>query len=122
MYSLRFSPDAARQPALAAVVRGLSDIPARLKSRRVLVPADFEKIMKLREETHHSAPYSPLRDISELFPGTYYLTGVDAMHRRVYARIPPEEKCLANLHSPLRTAAADLGATGSVSNGASSSS
>ena len=92
---------------------GLSDIPARLKSRCVMPPAEFEKVMKLREETHHSAPYTPQRDTAELFPGTYYLANVDAKHRRTYARVPPEDKTLACLRSPLRTMASE-----SVANGA----
>lgn len=34
------------------------------------------------------APYNPVGPISVLFPGTWYLTEVDSMHRRKYQRRP----------------------------------
>lgn len=67
----------------------LSDVPARLKARKVLSPPDFEAVMKLREETHHKSSYEPVSSLSDLTPGTYYLTLVDDMFRRTYARVPP---------------------------------
>ena len=59
-----------------------------LAARKTIPPADFEATMKLREETHHLAPYKPVGDPAQLFPGTYYLTGVDEKHRRSYVRVP----------------------------------
>lgn len=35
-----------------------------------------------------SAPYKPVGPTSNLFPGTWYLTEVDEMHRRKYERVP----------------------------------
>lgn len=32
-----------------------------------------------------TAPYSPVGDVSVLFPGTWYLTQVDDKHRRQYS-------------------------------------
>ena len=66
-------------------------------------PAEFEKTMKLREDTHHMAPYTPLGSLDQLWPGTYYLTAVDDKHRRLYARLDGD--ILANgtsLKSPAR--------------------
>ncbi len=66
--------------------------------------------MKLREQTHHLAPYQPVGTPAELFPGTYFLTGIDDKHRRGYERTPlvPEGgarekvKAFPALQSPLR--------------------
>ena len=33
-----------------------------------------------------SAPYTPVGDINQLFPGTWYLVKIDDMHRRQYER------------------------------------
>lgn len=39
---------------------------------------------------HHyfPAPYTPVGSVDQLFPGTWYLTAVDEMHRRSYKRLP----------------------------------
>lgn len=101
MYSFRFSSDAGPNSALRALVASQSDLPARLKARRVVPPAEFEKTMKLREETHHLAPYAPTGSLSDLFPGTFYLTNVDEKHRRTYERVPVDSvKVFTILQSP----------------------
>lgn len=88
MYSIRVTSNLQQ---LANVMKSVSDIPKRLASRRVVPPVEFEKTMKLREETHHLAPYSPVGNPTDLFPGTYYLVSVDDKHRRVYNRFPLHE-------------------------------
>lgn len=103
MYSLRVSSDATPGSPLSSLMESLSSIPARLKARKTVSPPDFEQTMLLREKTHHSAPYIPVGDRKELFPGTYYLASVDEKHRRTYERLPPaERKPFITLHSPLR--------------------
>ena len=103
MYSLRVSSDATPGSPLSFLMESLSSIPARLKARKTVAPPDFEQTMLLREKTHHSAPYLPVGDRKELFPGTYYLTSVDEKHRRTYERLPPvERKPFITLRSPLR--------------------
>ena len=91
MYSLRVSADSSPKSPLSVLAAGCTDLLARLKSRRTVPPAEFEKTMKLREETHHQAPYTPVGDLGDLWPGTYYLTGVDDKHRRFYARLEGRE-------------------------------
>ena len=34
------------------------------------------------------APYTPVGSLENLFPGTWYITHIDNMHRRSYARKP----------------------------------
>ena len=89
MYCLRISKDAAPSSPLSSLMANLSDIPKRLKSRKVVSPTDFEAIMELRERNHHKAPYTPVSSTDDLFPGTYYLTMVDDKYRRTYSRVSP---------------------------------
>ena len=99
MYSLRVTSD---PKLLSRLVSTVTDMSERLGSRKVVKPADFEQTMRLREDTHHLAPYTPVSDPTELFPGTYYLTAVDDMHRRMYKRVAPSNKsCAKGLKSPL---------------------
>ena len=46
--------------------------------------------MKVREETHSSAPYNPSGDLTVLFPDTWYLDFIDDKHRRTYKKYGPE--------------------------------
>lgn len=104
MYSIRVSTDSTCEPSLSSVVATINDIPDRLASRKFMPPGEFEQIMKLREETHHKAPYTPRGDIADLFPGTFYITSVDEKHRRSYSRVAPsagEKATESSLKSPL---------------------
>ena len=53
MFSLRVSEDTAPGSDLDKLVSSLSDLKARLDSRKGVEPSAFEQMMKLREETHH---------------------------------------------------------------------
>ncbi|NXJ96934.1 HMCS2 protein, partial [Corythaixoides concolor] len=88
MFSLRVSQDAAPGSPLDKLVSSLADLPARLDARKRVAPQDFADIMKRREETHHLADHAPHGSQADLFPGTWYLTRVDAKYRREYARKP----------------------------------
>ena len=104
MYSLRV---AAGSAALDALCANMADLHRRLDDRKTVPPAEFERVMKLREETHHLAPYTPVGSTEDLFPGTYYITNVDDKHRRTYVRTPLVSKSAPPVihHSPLRQAA-----------------
>ncbi len=86
MYSLKVTSNLEE---LSRVMAPVADVPQRLSCREIVEPAKFEAIMKLREDTHHLAPYTPVGDNSKLFPGTYYLASVDDKYRRVYKRVAP---------------------------------
>ena len=87
MYSIQVTSDCGPHSPLSSLMTNVSDIPQRLASRTVIEPAQFEAIMKLRQDTHHNAPYSPKGQAAGLFPGTFYLTAVDDKHRRSYSRV-----------------------------------
>ena len=53
MFSMRFTDDRSPDSPLEHLVSSLSDLQNRLESRHKVVPQDFDKCMKLREQTHH---------------------------------------------------------------------
>ncbi|KAF2852845.1 hydroxymethylglutaryl-CoA synthase [Plenodomus tracheiphilus IPT5] len=60
------------------------DIQNRLDNRRVVGPEVYDEMCNLREQAHLKKEYSPKGNADTLFPGTYYLTGIDGMFRRTY--------------------------------------
>ncbi|XP_060065137.1 hydroxymethylglutaryl-CoA synthase 1-like isoform X3 [Ylistrum balloti] len=96
MFSLRISEDTSKFSALQVLYSCLSDVKPRLESRQKSSPKEFDRIMKLREDTHNKAPYVPVGSTDTLFPGTWYLTGIDSMHRRSYARVPASPTKVTN--------------------------
>ena len=63
-----------------------SEVLAKLKARTKVNPEDFAQTMKLREDTHHLAPYEPVGGVDDLFADTWYLASVDDKYRRQYAK------------------------------------
>ncbi|XP_037092751.1 hydroxymethylglutaryl-CoA synthase, cytoplasmic-like [Pollicipes pollicipes] len=86
LFSIRIATTNGSGSRLEALLAGVSDVVGRLEARQKVEPAAFADTMQLREQSHHLAPYAPKADPSMLFPGTYYLTGIDEKHRRQYAR------------------------------------
>jgi len=74
---------------LEALLRALSPLKDRLKSRVKMAPADFESTLKQREEGSHKAPWVPVGKVDAFFPGTYYLVEIDDKRRRRYERVQP---------------------------------
>uniref|UniRef100_A0A182SSX9 Hydroxymethylglutaryl-CoA synthase n=1 Tax=Anopheles maculatus TaxID=74869 RepID=A0A182SSX9_9DIPT len=88
MYSIALTTDRER---LAEFKRHLNYVQPLLDRRSKVDPAEFTKLMEVREKNNHAAPYEPSGSVDVLFPGTYYLKAVDSMHRRTYERVPPEQ-------------------------------
>ncbi|XP_064595779.1 hydroxymethylglutaryl-CoA synthase 1-like [Liolophura sinensis] len=88
MFSMTATDDYYEGSSLAKLHDSLKGLQDRLDSRIKVQPETFDKTMKLREETHHLAPYTPVGNTENLFNGTWYLTEVDEMHRRKYERKP----------------------------------
>ena len=49
-------------------------------------PENFVETMKLMEHRYGAKDFVTSNDCSYLLPGTFYLTKVDSMYRRFYAR------------------------------------
>jgi len=63
-----------------------ADVPSRLKARTKVSPEDYDKTMKLVEDTHKLAPYQPMGSLENLFPATWYLESIDEKYRRKYLK------------------------------------
>ncbi|XP_054162051.1 hydroxymethylglutaryl-CoA synthase 1-like [Oppia nitens] len=92
MFSARISSDTSPNSALAKMLKVVSDIPDRLKSRHRVSAKVFEEALNLREKTHNSAPYQPIGQTDNLSTGTFFLTSVSDKYHRTYKRISSEEK------------------------------
>jgi 3-oxoacyl-(acyl-carrier-protein) synthase len=77
------------------------DLTNRLQQREEVHPSELDLALETRARMHRAgAPYRPVYPPGRLFPGTYYLNGVDASWRRTYSRVPRE--------APLPTPGASL--------------
>ncbi|XP_076354844.1 hydroxymethylglutaryl-CoA synthase 1-like isoform X2 [Tachypleus tridentatus] len=81
MFSIIVTSDA---ELLKSLHTALKDQLNYLELRKKVSPMEFTSILKIREDTHHQAPYSPVGKVEDLFPGIWYLVHVDNMHRRQY--------------------------------------
>ncbi|RYR06790.1 hypothetical protein Ahy_B05g074107 isoform B [Arachis hypogaea] len=64
----------------------LMDVAGKLKQRVEFPPEKFVETMKLMEHRYGAKDYVTSGDCSNLPAGTFYLTKVDSMYRRFYAR------------------------------------
>ena len=71
------------------MVRNLN-LTARLASREEVHPQELDLALETRARMHRGgAPYSPIYPTNgRMFPGTYFLNGIDAKFRRSYSRVP----------------------------------
>ena len=109
-FSLTVSTNTEPNSPLDTLHRTLSDVRRRLDSRTKQTVESFDSEMERRESYHHAAPYAPKGNPADLFPDTYYLTGIDDKHRRSYALHKP----FANGNSAMNGANGTNGANGHV--------
>ena len=88
LFSIKISSDAGPSSALKRFTAVLADVQTRLDTRAKLTPEKFVETLNLREKAIDSAPYEPQGETGDMFPGTWYLTNIDNMHRRTYDRVP----------------------------------
>ncbi|CAI5460996.1 unnamed protein product [Closterium sp. Yama58-4] len=62
------------------------DVHQLLESRTKVTPEEFVKTMHLMESRYGACSFTPATPTDRLQPGTYYLTQVDDLYRRTYAR------------------------------------
>ena len=87
-YTIRVSENHEPGSALFKFSQVLEDVQTRLDTRQKLAPAQFVETLSLREKAIDSAPFQPQGSVEGMFPGTWYLTSIDEMHRRSYDRVP----------------------------------
>jgi hydroxymethylglutaryl-CoA synthase len=83
MYSITVTRESS---GLAKIVDALSYVEKELAERHCVSPAEYTKILTLREQNCHTVPYVPQSSTDNMFPGTYFLVKVDEKYRRSYKR------------------------------------
>ncbi len=74
-----------RRPVLD--IRNKTNVSARLHQRTPVDPVEYDQVMADREASTSRYNYTvPRSVIAPLAKGTYYLTSIDGMERRSYAR------------------------------------
>ncbi|TFY83460.1 hypothetical protein EWM64_g538 [Hericium alpestre] len=68
-----------------SAIREKMDLLSRLEAVKVVPCEEFVAGLKLREENHNAAPYTPVGSVENVWPGAYYLESIDSMNRRKYA-------------------------------------
>ncbi|KDO63604.1 hypothetical protein CISIN_1g012353mg [Citrus sinensis] len=101
MFSLKLSEG--HHPFSLSNILSVMNVAGKLKSRHEFPPENFVEVMKLMEHRYGAKDFVTSKDSSLLAPGTYYLTEVDSMYRRFYAKKPAdvtncENGSLANGH------------------------
>lgn len=88
LFSITVSSDFSEKSPLHKLITKLGYVKQLLANRKCIPPEKFTGVLALREKIAHQAPYEPIGETQDFFPGTYYLVKVDEMHRRKYKRIP----------------------------------
>jgi len=89
-FSLRISNKSDESSALFKFSQVLADVQERLDTRQKVAPEEFVKTLSSREAAIDSAPSVPVGSVAQMFPGTWFLTSTDSMHRRTYDRVQIE--------------------------------
>ncbi|GMJ15022.1 FLAKY POLLEN 1, HYDROXYMETHYLGLUTARYL-COA SYNTHASE [Hibiscus trionum] len=84
MFSLRLHEG--RHPFSLSNISTVMNVAGKLNSRHEFTPEKFVETLKLMENRYGAKDFVTSKDCSLLSPGTYYLTEVDSMYRRFYAK------------------------------------
>jgi len=82
MYSIKVVDNGSLPSLIGNLKKGVD----RLEGRTRLAPEQFVDVLDVRQKSLHRAPYVPTGDRGQLFPGTWFLSSIDEMHRRYYER------------------------------------
>lgn len=85
MYSISITNDPNTLERFTSKLTYVKDL---LECRQKVPPEEFSNLMEVREKNNHAAPYEPTGSVDVLFPGTFYLKSIDALHRRTYEQVP----------------------------------
>ncbi|XP_074317268.1 hydroxymethylglutaryl-CoA synthase-like isoform X1 [Silene latifolia] len=86
MFSFRLNEGL--HPFSLSNIAAVMNVADKLKSRHEFAPEKFVDTLKLMEHRYGAKDFVTSKDTSLLVPGTYYLTEVDSMYRRFYAKKP----------------------------------
>lgn len=69
-------------------IRSKMALQKRLAAMDVAPCQAYVDALKLREDNHNAVEYKPQGSVDNVWPGAYYLDGVDNLYRRTYTRKP----------------------------------
>ncbi|MQM14064.1 hypothetical protein Taro_046997 [Colocasia esculenta] len=81
-----FKLNGGQHPFGLSNIANVLDIPGKLEARHEVLPEKFVETLKLMEHRYGAKDFVTSKDATLLPPGTFYLTHVDPMYRRFYAR------------------------------------
>lgn len=81
MYSIKIVDN-----ELSNLITNLKKCIDNLEKRIRVTPEKFTEVLEIRQKSLHQAPYVPVGNKEDLFPGTWYLSNIDELHRRYYER------------------------------------
>ncbi|KAK1306851.1 Hydroxymethylglutaryl-CoA synthase [Acorus calamus] len=84
IFSFKFQDG--QHPFTLSNIASVLNISTKLESRHVISPEKFIETLKLMEHRYGAKGFVTSKDTSLLTPGTFYLTEVDNMYRRFYAK------------------------------------
>ncbi|KAI4347486.1 hypothetical protein L6164_008296 [Bauhinia variegata] len=84
MFSFRLQE--CQHPFSLSNIVAVMNVSGKLKQRFEVLPEKFVETLKVMEHRYGAKDFVTSKDCSLLPPGTYYLTEVDSMYRRFYAR------------------------------------
>ncbi|KAI4343281.1 hypothetical protein MLD38_027808 [Melastoma candidum] len=84
MFSVKFNEGTF--PFCLSNIAAVMSVDKKLKSRHEFAPEKFVETLHQMEKIYRAKDFMTSKDCSLLAPGTYYLTKVDSMYRRFYAR------------------------------------
>ncbi|KAF5954477.1 hypothetical protein HYC85_007333 [Camellia sinensis] len=82
-----------QHPFSLSNIAAVMNVDKKLKSRHEFPPEKFVETMKVMEHRYGAKDFVTSKDCSLLAPGTYYLTEVDSMYRRFYAKKASATAC-----------------------------
>ncbi|KAJ7003974.1 hypothetical protein D5086_006925 [Populus alba] len=91
MFSLKLHEG--QKPFSLSNIATVMNVSTKLKSRHEVSPVKFVETINLMEHRYGGKDFVTSKDCSLLAPGTYYLTEVDSMYRRFYAKKPVDGAC-----------------------------
>lgn len=71
---------------LPSLINNLKKCINNLDKRIRVTPEKFTEVLEIRQKSLHQAPYVPVGNKDNLFPGTWFLSNVDELHRRYYEK------------------------------------
>jgi len=86
-FTIKISDNCNEDSPLVKFSKVIEDVQSRLDSRQKLAPEEFVATLNLREKAIDSAPFVPQGNVKGMFPGSWFLTNIDEMHRRTYDRV-----------------------------------